>query len=58
MLRDICNLYMYFCASSQNLREYEERLLDKCFDNEYDIHVGSTMAYEPPLADIKNTENM
>ena len=49
MLQDLCNCYMYLFATPENLKDYEEKLLEKCFDNTYDIAIGHTQAYEPPF---------
>lgn len=59
MLQDICNYYMYLCASEEDIKYYEEKLLDKCFDNSYEpVHLVATATYEPPFAYIKNTQNI
>lgn len=55
MLRDMCNCFMNICGTEQDIKEYEERLLAKCFDNiNNNIDIGQTQAYEPPFVDIKN----
>lgn len=49
LMQDVCNCYMYLCSTEGQLKDYEEKLLEKCFDNEYDIE--NTMyatQYEPP----------
>jgi hypothetical protein len=34
----------------EDLNDYEEKLLQKCFDNDYDqIDLGKTDAYIPPF---------
>lgn len=56
-LRDICSNFNSYiisiCSTSKNLKDYEEKLLDKCFDHQYqaqDIPLGkTTMYYEPPF---------
>jgi hypothetical protein len=71
LIQDICNelyamnCYMhYFCTSKEDLKDYEEKLLDKCFDKEYTYpQLGETQCcYEPPLPHfstyIKNTGDM
>ena len=52
MYVDLCNLFRGLCYSQETLRDYEERLLDKCFDHNYDIALGSSeiQCYEPPFA--------
>ena len=60
-MQDICNCYMFLCANEENIKDYEEKLLEKCFDQEYKIDLGHTYnTYEPPfcVADIKNNNNM
>lgn len=52
MLQDIYNYYMYLCTcSKEDLKDYEEKLLEKCFDNSNDHFVlGRTdVCYEPPF---------
>jgi hypothetical protein len=49
------------CNTEESLRDYEEKLLDKCFDPQYpNIVLGqTTMYYEPPFClDIKNNQDM
>ena len=59
MLQDICNCYMYLCSSEVEMKDYEERLLEKCFDVSFEpVHLGNTNAYEPPFAYIKNRQDM
>jgi hypothetical protein len=33
----ICNYYMYLCGNNENLKTYEEQLLDNCFYKNYEI---------------------
>jgi len=41
------------------MKDYEERLLEKCFDVSFEpVHLGNTNAYEPPFAYIKNRQDM
>lgn len=48
--QDIYNYYMYFCSNKEDLKNYEEKLLEKCFDNNYeDLNLGNTHAYSPPF---------
>lgn len=55
-LRDICNCYMYLCSSEETLQDYEERLLEKCFDKEYEHQTKlHATEYEPPPFAILNT---
>ncbi len=61
MLQDICNCYMYLCSSKETMKEYEEKLLEKCFDANDKFELGHTQyqVYEPPfVTDIKNNNNM
>lgn len=61
MLQDICNCYMYLCSSKETIKEYEEKLLEKCFDQNDRFELGHTQyqVYEPPfVTDIKNNNNM
>lgn len=49
LLQDICNCYMSLCSTGEQLKDYEEKLLEKCFDKEYETN--NTMYatdYEPP----------
>jgi hypothetical protein len=64
-LQDICNELnchiQSMCNTEESLRDYEEKLLDKCFDPQYpNIVLGqTTMYYEPPFClDIKNNQDM
>jgi hypothetical protein len=57
MIQDICNCYMYLCAPKEDMNDYEEKLLDKCFDVNYEpLHLAKTVPYEPPFTYIKNTQ--
>jgi hypothetical protein len=63
-IQDVCNelnCYIHsMCSTEENLKDYEEKLLEKCFDKDYHIPLGqTTMYYEPPFGlDIKNTQDM
>ena len=55
MLRalDVCNCYMYLFAEREELKDYEEKLLQKCFDHQsHECTLGHTQyyAYEPPFS--------
>ena len=56
MYRDICNLFKGICYPEESLRDYEEKLLDKCFDNAYEtgINLGHSEVYEPPFLGLVN----
>lgn len=55
MLQDICNC-IYICRGERAAKDYEEKLLEKCFDNAYlqPLNLGATTtqyhSYEPPFA--------
>jgi hypothetical protein len=55
MIQNIQNCYMYYlvtlgCMQKEDLNDYEEKLLQKCFDNNYDrIDLGKTDVYIPPF---------
>jgi hypothetical protein len=54
-----CIYYIAYCGKKEDLQDYEERLLEKCFDNTCyappDL-VHTQYYYEPPFSvDIKNT---
>lgn len=60
MMQDLQNCYVYYvnhlafvgctCLQRQTLQEYEEQLLEKCFDRQYDnLQLGETQAYVPPF---------
>lgn len=34
--QDICNYYMYLCGNNEVVKTYEEQLLDKYFDKNYE----------------------
>jgi hypothetical protein len=41
---------MYLFSNKEDLKNYEETLLDKCFDNSYeDFNLGNTQVYNPPF---------
>jgi hypothetical protein len=54
-----CIYYLAHCGRPEDLHDYEEKLLEKCFDNTYyaSPDIGHTQyCYEPPFGlDIKNT---
>jgi hypothetical protein len=35
-IQDIYNCYMNMCTTKENIKDYEEKLLEKCFDHEYE----------------------
>lgn len=48
--QDICNCYMYLFSNKEDLKNYEETLLEKCFDNSYEeFNLGNTQVYNPPF---------
>ncbi len=49
--RDICNLYVYLCyKNNDDINDYEQQLLDKCFDKQYEqFNLGETVTYSPPF---------
>ena len=57
MYQDICNVCRGICHSKESLKDYEEKLLDKCFDHAYDtgITLGMIEVYEPPFLGLVNT---
>jgi hypothetical protein len=51
LLQDICNCYMSLCSTDEQLKDYEEKLLEKCCEKEFDLNLINTMytaEYEPP----------
>jgi predicted DNA-binding ArsR family transcriptional regulator len=46
-LQDLCNCYMYLCSSKEDMKDYEERLLQKCFDE-----------CAPPMCPLSNSINV
>jgi hypothetical protein len=49
ILQNIHNCYMSLCSNSEQLKDYEEKLLEKCCDKEFDlINTMYTSQYEPP----------
>ena len=48
--QDICNYYMYLCGNKEDVKNYEEQLLDKCFDKNYEkLNLDTTHTYSPPF---------
>jgi len=49
MLENICNLCISIFGNEKIINDYEERLLEKCFDKQYEqqINLVNTQ-YEPP----------
>jgi hypothetical protein len=48
---------MYLCSSEESLYDYEERLLEKCFDKEYEHQTKlHATEYEPPPFAIYNNQ--
>lgn len=60
MLQDICNCYISLCGTEGDIKDYEEKLLEKCFDDNFEpVHLASTLvSYEPPFVYIKNTQGI
>lgn len=57
MLQDLCNCYMSIFASKKEIKDYEQKLLDKCLCTSFEpIQLSCTQNYEPPFAYIKNTQ--
>lgn len=50
MLEDICPICISIFGSKDNINDYEEKLLQKCFDNHYEEQINLiNTQYEPPL---------
>ena len=50
MLRDICHVCVSICGTPDQISDYEEKLLEKCFDRKYEQQVNfSNTVYEPPF---------
>ncbi len=48
-IRDFCNCYMQLCSSKETIQDYEEKLLEKCFDKEFEYKTPLySTQYEPP----------
>jgi hypothetical protein len=48
--QDICNYYMYLCGIKEDLKTYEEQLLDKCFNKNYEtLNFDTTETYSPQI---------
>jgi len=50
----ICYYYMYLCsnfyANKEDLRDYEEKLLEKCVNNNYEeLNLRNIQTYSPPF---------
>lgn len=46
---DICNLCVTMFGSPENIKDYEEKLLEKCFDTQYEQQINLiNTQYEPP----------
>lgn len=50
MYRDVCNICISIFGTSEDINDYEEKLLEKCFDKTYDasFNLVNTQYYEPP----------
>ena len=49
-IHDICGCYMSIFDSQDDINDYEEKLLEKCFDNNYEnFEMGQTVSYAPPF---------
>lgn len=51
LLQDIRNCYMSLCSTDEQLKDYEEKLLERCCEKEFDLNLINTMytaEYEPP----------
>lgn len=46
---DIISCYVSSCSTNEDIREYEKKLLEKCFDDNDNICLGHSPSYEPPL---------
>jgi hypothetical protein len=46
-LQDIYNCYMNVCATTDSINDYEEKLLEKCVNNDYDYE---KMLEAPPFS--------
>jgi hypothetical protein len=45
---------MYFCGNKEDLKTYEEQLLDKCFDKNYEtLNLDTTQTCSPPFVYTK-----
>lgn len=55
ILQDICNCYMYLCSNKEELKDYEEKLLDKCFDINYERCTMYCTQYEAPTPPFSMT---
>ena len=52
--QDICNYYMYLCGNKEDIKTYEEQLLDKCFDKNYEtLNLDTIQTYSPPFVYTK-----
>lgn len=48
--QDICNCCMNLFYNNEDLKNYEETLLEKCFDNSNEeFNFGNTQVYNPPF---------
>jgi hypothetical protein len=49
-LLDVHNCYIQICGNNEDIKDYEESLLQKCFDNQQeDLGHTEYRAYEPPF---------
>jgi hypothetical protein len=52
--QDICNYYMYLCGNKESVKTYEEQLLDKCFDKNYEtLNLDTIQTCSPPFVYTK-----
>lgn len=49
MLHDVCHVCISMCGTPDQISDYEEKLLEKCFDKAYEqqINLVNTQ-YDPP----------
>jgi hypothetical protein len=45
---------MYLCGNKEGVKTYEEQLLDKCFDKNYEtLNLDTIQTYSPPFVYTK-----
>lgn len=45
----ITNCYNSSCCTTEDIREYEKSLLEKCVDENDNVYLGNPASYEPPF---------